>query len=171
MLEIIRKRRSARSFLRKEVEEGKLDEILKAAMFSPTARGLRPWEFILVSGEEAKERLSRATPYASFAKDAPVVMVICYDIGKGRRFKEDCSICAENIWLEAVNQGLGTCFIQIADGTEADEGNPEDFVRKVLGIPDNFRVQCLLPIGYPERQSAPHKDEEFDKGKVHRDKF
>lgn len=171
MLEIIRKRRSVRSFLNKEVEEGKLNEILKAAMFSPTARGLRPWEFILVSGEEAKERLSRATPYASFAKDAPAVIVICYDTGKGRRFKEDCSICAENIWLEALNQGLGTCFIQIADGTEADEGNPEDFVRKVLGIPENFRVQCLLPIGYPERQSAPHKDEEFDKGKVHRDKF
>src|SRR5512136_3176720 len=117
MLEVIRQRRSVRSYLKKNVEKEKLHEVLKAAMFSPTARNLRPWEFIIVTEDETKERLSHATPYASFAKDAPVVIVICYDTGKARRFKEDCSICAENIWLEATNQGLGTCFIQIAEGT------------------------------------------------------
>lgn len=171
MLEIIRKRRSIRTFLKKDIGIEKLDEILKAAMFSPTARGLRPWEFIIVKNNETKNKLSRATPYASFAKDAPVVVIICYDTNKARRFKEDCSICAENIYLEATNQGLGTCFIQIADGTEANEGNPEEFVKKVLSIPENYRVQCLMPIGYPAKMPEPHKDEEFDENKIHYEKF
>ncbi len=171
MLESIRQRRSVRSYLRKEVEKEKLNEVLKAAMFSPTARNLRPWEFVVVTADETKKKLSVATPYASFARDAPVVVVICYDVNKGRRFKEDCSLCAENIYLESVNQGLGTCFIQIADGTEAGEGNPEEYVKKVLSIPENFRVQCLLPIGYPDQLPGPHKDEEFDRGKIHYGKF
>lgn len=171
MLEIIRKRRSIRTFLKKDVENEKLNEILKAAMFSPTARGLRPWEFIIVKNDETKNKLSKATPYSSFAKEAPVVIVICYDTSKARRFKEDCSVCAENIYLEATNQGLGTCFIQIADGTEANEGSPEDFVKRVLAIPQNYRVQCLMPIGYPAKQPEPHRDEELDERKIHYEKF
>lgn len=171
MLEVIRNRRSIRSYLKKNIEKEKLREVLKAAMFSPTARNLRPWEFIVVTEDETKERLSRATPYASFAKDAPVVIVICYDTGKARRFKEDCSICAENIWLEATNQGLGTCFIQIAEGTEADKGNPEEFVKSVLSIPETYRVQCLLPVGYTAKHPEPHKDEEFEEGRIHFEKF
>lgn len=171
MLESIRQRRSVRSYLKKEIEKEKLNEVLKAAMFAPTARNLRPWEFVVVTADETKKKLSVATPYASFARDAPVVLVVCYDMNRGRRFKEDCSLCAENVYLEAVNQGLGTCFIQIAEGTEAGEGNPEDYVKKVLFIPENFRVQCLLPIGYPAKLPEPHRDEEFDEGKIHRGKF
>lgn len=171
MLEVIRKRRSVRYYLNKDVEKEKLYEILKAAMFSPTARNLRPWEFIVVTETETKKQLSAATPYASFAKDAPVVMVICYDTNRGRRFREDCSLCAENIYLETVNQGLGTCFIQIADGTEGDVGNPEDYVKGVLSIPGNYRVQCFLPIGYPARFPDPHRDEEFEENRIHYEKF
>lgn len=171
MLEVIRKRRSIRSYLKKNIEKEKFNELMRAAMFAPTARNLRPWEFIVVTEDETKKQLSHSTPYASFAKDAPMVIVICYDTGKAKRFKEDCSICAENICLEATNQGLGTCFIQIAEGTEADNGNPEEFVKHVLGIPDSYRVQCLLPVGYPEKHPEPHKDEEFEENRIHYEKF
>lgn len=171
MLDIIRQRRSVRKFSDRDVEERALREVLKAAMFSPTARGSRGWEFIVVKDMETKKRLSVATPYSAFAKEAPMILVICHDSNKGKRFKEDCSICAENIYLEATNQGLGACFIQIADGTEAEVGNPEDFVRKALGIPENYRVQCLLPIGYPLKKPEPHKDEEFDEAKIHYERF
>lgn len=171
MLDVIRKRRSVRRFLNKGIEEEKLREILKAAMFAPTAWNLRPWEFIIVRDNRLKEELSKATPYAGFAKDAPVVIVVIYNAKKGKRFKEDCSICAENIYLEATNQGLGTCFIQIAEGTESGVGEPEGFVKRLLGIPEDYRVQCLLPLGYPAEQLAPHKDEEFDQSKIHQDRF
>ena len=43
MLDVIRQRRSVRTYLNKDVDKEKLHEILKAAMFSPTARGTRSW--------------------------------------------------------------------------------------------------------------------------------
>jgi nitroreductase len=171
MLEIIRKRKSVRKYLGRPVEKEKLNEILKAAMFAPTARNLRPWEFIVATDGKTKNQLSQATPFAAFAKDASAVIVICYDTNKGKRFKEDCSIAAENIYLEAANQGLGACFIQIAEGAEANVGEPEAFVKRTLGIPEHFRVQCLMPVGYPEKYPEPHKDEEFDESKIHYEKF
>lgn len=170
MLEIIRKRRSVRTFLARDVEKERLSEVLKAAMFAPTARNLRPCEFVVARDGETRERLSRATNYSAFAKNAPVVIAICYDTTKGKRFKEDCSLAAGHLYLEAVNQGLGTCFVQIAD-TEGKEGDPEEFVRKTLSIPNHFRVQCLMPLGYPAAVPEPHKDEEFDEKKIHEERF
>jgi len=171
MLGVIRQRRSIRKYLQKVIEKEKLNDLLKAAMFSPTARGLRPWEFIVVTNNETRQQLSKTTPYAGFATEAPVIIIICYDMTKGKRFKEDCSICAENIYLEATNQGLGTCFIQIAEGTEGSVGEPETFVKNLLSIPEQYRVQCLMPIGYPEKQPEPHKDDEFEESRIHYEKF
>lgn len=171
MLEVIRKRRSIRSYLEKDIESEKLNNILKAAMFSPTARGLRPWEFIIIKNAANKKSLSHATPYASFAKNAPVIIIIAYNTDTGNRFKEDCSIAAENIYLEAVNQGLGTCYIQISDGAEGSEGAPEAFVKKILSIPDHIRVHCLMPLGYPSQHHEPHKDTEFQQSKIHYEKY
>lgn len=172
MLEIIRKRRSVRNYLKKDIENEKLGEILKSAMFAPTAKNLRPWEFILVKDEELKIQFSKATRYSSFAKDAPLVIVICYDITKGNRFKEDCSICAQNIYLEAVNQGLGTCYIQIAEGTEGSMGEPEAFIKNLLNIPTSHRVLCLMPIGYPESYPIEHSEESlYDISKIHYERF
>lgn len=171
MLEIIRIRRSVRQFIKKEVEDEKINEILKAAMFAPTAKNLRPWEFIIVKDENTKLKLSKATLYSSFAKNAPVIIIICYDMNKGRRFREDCSIAAAYIYLEAVNQGLGTCYIQIVDGTPANEGDPEEYVRRILNIPTNYRIQCMMPIGYPAQRTIPHDDKEFDEEKIHYERF
>jgi nitroreductase len=171
MLDIIRNRRSVRAYIDKEIPAGVLDEILKAAMFAPTAKNNRPWEFVVITDVETKQALSGATPYAGFAKNAPVVIALCYDTAKGSRFHEDCAICAENIYLEATNQGIGACYIQIAEGTAADVGDPEPFVKQLLGIPGTIRVLCLMPLGYPARMSEPHKDQEFDRARIHYERY
>jgi len=80
MLDVIRKRRSIRGFLKKGVEDRKLDEVLKAAMFAPTSWGTRAWEFVVVKDPVTKKKLSEATTHSRFVKDAPVVVVICYNI-------------------------------------------------------------------------------------------
>ena len=170
MIEAIRKRRSIRSYLADDVEDEKLRELLKAAMFSPSSRGGRAWEFVVVRDDTTRRALSDATPYAFFVKDAPVTVVVCYDTASGRRFKEDASICAEHIHLEAVNQGLGTCIVQVADA-EGPHGEAEIYVKGLLAIPDGYRVQCMMPIGYPEEELPEHSDSEFDESKVHWERF
>ncbi len=170
MLDTIRKRRSVRAYLKKPVEDEKLREIFLSAMWAPNSWGTRPWEFVVVRDSATKEALSTATPYAKFVKDAPVVIVVCYDTKKGRRFREDSAICAEHIHLETVNQGLASCFVQIADAGEP-RGSAERKVKKLLDIPAHIHVQCMMPIGYAKRELAPHRDSEFDEGKIHEGRF
>ncbi len=170
MLEVIRQRRSARKFLDRAVEDSKLAEVLKSAMFAPTARGLRAWDFIIVKEREMLDRLSEATPFSGFVKNAPIAIVVCFDPEKGKRFKEDCSIAAAHIYLEAVNQGLGTCYVQISDAS-GPHGEAEDYLKGLLEMPAHYRVQCIMPLGYPESALPAHKDSEFEESKVHYGKF
>jgi nitroreductase len=171
VLEVILKRRSIRKFLEKDVEEEKLREILKAAMYSPSAMHLRPWEFIVVKNKEIKEKISEATPYCSFAKNAPVILIIGAKVNNFvKHWIEDCSIVAENIYLEATNQGLGTCFCQIFGHKILGEDS-EEYIRKLINAPKNFRILCIMPIGYPAEEKEPHSEKEFDENKIHYDKW
>lgn len=170
MIEAIRKRRSIRNFLKKNVEEEKLREVLKAAMFAPNSWGMRPWEFIVVRSAGTKKALAKASGHSGFVDRAPVVIAVCYNIKKGRRFKEDSSIAAEHIHLEAVNQGLASCFVQVADAGDPP-GSAEPFVKELLQIPEDIRVMCMMPLGYAARELKEHKDTEYDPAKVHNERF
>lgn len=167
MLPAIRKRRSHRAYQDKPVEKEKLDEILFAAMCSPSAYHKNPWEFVIVKKQETKELLSEATDYAGFAKNAPLIIAIIADENNAFRWIEDCSIAAAHIYLEATNQKLGTCMIQIT-GMETPDGNDsEEYVRKVLNIPNSHRVHCLMPIGYPAGNIPEHSEAKFVREKVY----
>ncbi|UCC60707.1 MAG: nitroreductase family protein [Dehalococcoidia bacterium] len=52
MLDVIRKRRSIRSYLPEDIEDTVLREILTAAMFAPSSRGKIAWEFIVVRNDK-----------------------------------------------------------------------------------------------------------------------
>lgn len=170
MIEAIRKRRSIRNFLKKEVEEEKLKEILKAAMFSPNSWGTRPWEFIVVRAEETKKALAKASAHSTFVDKAPVVIVVCFDVKKGKRFKEDSAIAAEHIHLEAVNQGLASCFVQVAEAGDP-VGSAEPIVKELLHVPEDFRVMCMMPLGYAVRELKEHADSEYDPTKIHNERY
>jgi nitroreductase len=52
----------------------------------------------------------------------------------------DTAIAVDHMTLQAVEEGLGTCWIGAFD---------EKKVKEILAIPDNVRVVALLPVGYP----------------------
>jgi len=165
MLEVIKKRRSIRKYQKKKVEEEKLNEILKAVMYSPSAMHRRPWEFIVVKDQELKNKLAKATPWCDFVKDAPIVLIIAAK--ESPQWIEDCSIAAEAIYLEAENQSLGTCFCQILD----PKTHNEEYVRNLIDAPKDVRILCLMPIGYPDEKKPEHDEKEFDKEKIHYEKY
>ena len=169
MLETIKKRRSIRKYKNKEVEPEKLEEILKAAMYSPSAMHRRPWEFIVVKNQELKDKLAKATPWCSFVKDAPVVLIIAAD--ESHLWIEDCSIAAEAIYLEAENQCLGTCFCQIFEPKTPLSKNGEEYIKQLINAPKNVRILCLMPLGYPDEEKPEHSEKEFEKNKIHYEKY
>ena len=58
LLEIMRHRRSVRTYTGETIAEEKLEKILQAALLSASGRAKRPWEFIVVREKETLEKLS-----------------------------------------------------------------------------------------------------------------
>ncbi|WP_455364840.1 nitroreductase family protein [[Eubacterium] cellulosolvens] len=53
------------------------------------------------------------------------------------------TIAIEHIILEAVELGLGSCWVRLIDEKE---------VKRILGLPDHLCVVTLLPIGIPDEK-------------------
>jgi len=169
MLTAIRKRRSIRQFKNQKVPDSILEEILKAASFAPSARNTKAWEFIIIKNKETRDKLAQMKPHSTFANLAPVILILCskdWDY-----WIEDLSIVVENIYLECTNQGLGTCCIQVRGCKTFDQTDCEEYVKNLLNIPKEYRILCIMPIGYPDEQMPEHSDDEFNKEKIHYEKW
>lgn len=167
MIEEIKERRSVREYKDKEVEEEKIDEILKAAAFAPSAQKRYAYELITLEEEDVRRKLSDVTPYADFLEQATLGIVVASKAVDN--WIEDCSVVAENIQLEATGQGLGSCWIQIR-GHSKEEKKSEEIVKNLLNIPDDRRVLCIISIGHPNEKKSPHKESELLEREIYKEK-
>jgi nitroreductase len=56
-LELVRQRRSIRSFKEDPIPDEQVDEIIEAARFAPSGFNLQPWEFVIVRDGELKNHI------------------------------------------------------------------------------------------------------------------
>ncbi len=73
---------------------------------------------------------------------------------------EDCSVVATYIYLEATNQGLGTCWTQIRQGERNDGRSAEDYIKEMLNLPKDRRILCIMPLGYSQDVKSTHTVED-----------
>lgn len=142
----IRERRSVRSYKSKGIPEDDLETILEAARLAPSAKNCQSWKFIVVKDEEKREALAHAAVNQTFVSEAPVVIVaVAIEPEYVMRcevpaYAVDLAIAVDHMTLQAVELGLGTCWIGAFY---------QDKVKKILQIPDEYKVVALLPVGYP----------------------
>ena len=164
--ELAEKRRSVIVYAKRPVEAEKIDAIIEAALRSPSGRAARPWTFVVVTDKALLEKLSVAKPEgAAFVKDAPVAVVVCGDPSASGLWVEDCSIAAVTMQYAAHALGLGSRWAQMK-GNNFNEGTTStQYIAKLLGLPENLAVQCIIAIGYPCEEMVPYKKDElrFDK--------
>jgi len=170
MIDPINKRRSVRSYSDKPVEKEIMDEILKAGLSAPSAHHKNPWEFIVVTNQETKEKLSMATPWSSFVRDASFIVAICGDPSSDQ-WVEDLSIAAQNMVIEGFANNVGSCYVQIYNIDEHNGKLPMQYVKEVLEIPDNLNVLFLLPFGYPREVLEMRSDSRLPVDKLHFEKY
>ena len=154
---------STRKFTPEKVNSKYIIKILRAAMAAPSACNQQPWEFWVSDDPEINAKLSQATPYATPAKNAPVVIIPCYrtnDLTAPVMVDIDMAICTENILLEAEALGLGAVMLGIAPHEECMKT-----VAEILNLPENFRPFTLIPIGYPV--SKRPQEDRYEPGKIH----
>jgi len=165
--ELAKKRRSVKVFAERPVEAGKIDAIIEAALRSPSGRAARPWAFVVVTDKTLLEKLSVARPQGSaFVKDVPVAVVVCGDPSASGLWVEDCSIAAVTMQYAAHALGLGSRWTQMR-GNNFNEGTTStQYIAKLLGLPENLTVQCIIAIGYPGEEMVPYKKDELLFNKV-----
>ena len=139
VFEAIQKRQSVRSYLSDKVPIEKLMKILEAARLAPSAGNIQPWHFIIVTEQQMRDKLSKGR-YANFLVESPIVIVGCGDRQASPNWHlVDTTIAMQNMVLTATSEGLGTCWIGSFN---------EDQVKKLLDIPERFKVIALLAVGY-----------------------
>lgn len=172
MLELLKTRRSIRKYKDKEIEAELLELILKAGLMAPSSRSRRPWEFITVTDKQKLKLLSGCREGSSyFIADAAAAVVIAADPAKCDVWVEDCSIAAIIMQLTAHSLGLGSCWMQVRERFTATQEKVEDFVKRVLDIPENYYVECILAFGYPDEEKRAYEDKDLSYDKLHREKF
>lgn len=150
-LRTILERRSIRRFdSERLVEEEKLQAVLLAGCYAPTAGNAQPWKVIVVRNASLRQQLAKAALGQSFVAEAPVVLAVCGDMDVAWRSYQqrgvqlyviqDTAAMAENMLLAAHSLGLGGCWVGAFR---------EEEVRRLLGLTENLRPLCLLPLGYP----------------------
>lgn len=146
-------RRSIRSYMQKDVEEEKIQQILEAGRLSPSASNRQEWKFIVVRDEEKRRRLAAAACGQAFVGEAPVVLVACATESSALMpcghppYIVDLSIAFAYMLLQAFELGLGTCWIGAFN---------EQAVKEILGVPRHVRVMSLSPVGYA-KQAIPQR--------------
>jgi len=172
MLSLIKQRRSIRIFQDRKVEKTKIDQIVQAALLSPSSKNNNPWKFILVDDKELLVELSDAKEDGSqFLAKAPLAVVLLADPEQSDVWIEDTSIATTLLIMAAQDLDLGSCWIQIRERKHSERVSSEEFIKNLLGIPKNLRVLCMVAIGYPCEEKTEKKIEERKLDEVYQNYF
>ena len=158
-LEIIRTRRSYRSYQPEQITDEQLNAVLEAGTYAPTSRGLQSPFIVAIQNEELKARLAKmnaeimgvtTNPYY----DAPtyILVFVPSDAPNGI---QDASLVMENMMLAAHAQGLGSCWIHREREMFATEEGKE--LMQQWGLPEGLVGIAALALGYPNGEPSPAK--------------
>ena len=167
--ELLVNRRSIRRYTTQEVNADDVRLILEAALMAPTSKSSRPWQFIVVDDKEMLERLSQCKPAgaAPIAK-AAFAVVVAVDPTLTDPWVEDGSIAAAYMQLQAVDLGIGSCWIQVRGRFMADGITPaEEHIQELLQMPDTLPVLCVMTFGYKDEERRPCDTSKLLWEKVH----
>lgn len=153
----IAERRSVRKYTDYVVTDDDLRQMLEAARLSQSWANTQVWEFVIVRDKERIRNITgtfaEKNPATKGALNASVLIVACakkgvsgcYNGKEMTRHKEwfmfDLGIAVENLCLKAHDIGLGTVVVGLMD---------HDACAKLIGLPEEYEVVAVLPVGKPE---------------------
>jgi len=150
LLNVILSRRSIRKYENKEIPQEILQQILEAGRQAPSAVNRQPFRFVVVKDHEIMKELCD-NMITRFVKYAPVAIAGCADVKSlltGKWAVVDTTIAMQNMVIAAWTLGIGSCWIGACN---------EEEVKKMLKIPDKWKVVALITLGYPVEQPKPRK--------------
>ena len=161
VLKSIKERRTIFRFKSASINNEQLNIVLEAGRWAPSWANTQPWRFIVINDKEIKEKIcSNVTTISSLGiKDAPICIAICVNPKEDSfHFIEDGAAATQNMALAAHSMGLGTTWIGIFSLLD-NKKSAERKIKKILKIPDQWRLISLLPLGIPKfNETKSRKD-------------
>ncbi|MDP2172922.1 MAG: nitroreductase family protein [Candidatus Cloacimonadaceae bacterium] len=150
--EALIERRSVRKYKQTPVSDALLKEVFELCRYSPTARNMQAYYYIVIKDREILSKIvelrgSAGAPILA----APFAIAVCAKGELSKRVVQDACIAAYHLLLAAKTCGLGTCWV-----TDMDN----DAVKELLQVPKEDYIACLTPIGFPDEEiPIPHRHE------------
>ncbi len=151
--ELMLSRRSIRQFKQKPVSRDILEKLVNSARLAPSGANLQPLEFVVIDDEGLRRKLFACLRWAAYIAPegnpkpgcepvAYVVILVNVDVRKSG-YERDVGAAVENMILAAWEERIGSCWIGNADLNR---------IQKMLKIPGNYKVDCVLALGYPDEE-------------------
>ena len=161
VIDTLMKRKSVRVFLDQEIEEEKVETILKASINAPTAGNQQLYTILKITDSSIKQQLSVLCDHQPFIASAKLLLIYLADCHKWyEAYKDidlnprqpelgdfllavdDALIASENAVIAAQSLGIGSCYI-------GDVMENREEISKLLHLPDYVFPAALLVFGYP----------------------
>lgn len=145
-------RRSIRNFLDKEVEQEKIEKILRVGMQAPSAWNFMPWEFIVVRDKDILNKISKMSPYAIPAANSNVAIIA---LANTKLVEKD------NLWFQ---QDLGSVWLGFYP-----EKNRVNLIKEFFELPEHIIPFAVVALGYSNSKNI--FVDKFDSSKISYEKY
>ena len=163
-LELIKSRRSIRSYRPDAIPKELLDAVLEAGTYAPSAMGRQSATIVAVTDKVVRDELMRlneevmgtqSDPYYG----APVIVLVLAD-GTIPTYIEDGSCVLENLMLAAHAVGLGSVWVnrerQIFDSERGKQ------LLREWNLPTTLRGVGAIALSYPQGEAPQPKERKKD---------
>jgi nitroreductase len=169
LLEVIKRRRTARAYSPAPVPADAVRTVLEAARWAPSAANRQPWEFIVVDDEEVKRQLHALFIADGAAHDAsyravttkqaellaaPVLIAVCGDPASKERLINAADIPEENreeLFLMSMGAAIQNMLLAAASVGIASTWLVRlarvAGVRDLLAVPSSLRLVSFVVLG------------------------
>ena len=167
----IKERHSVRRFEEKPIPHEEIEKIVELARFAPSWKNTQIARYIIVEDREKIEALASDACTYGFSFNAKTILsaqAVCvltyvknrsgfdrdgsFSTPKEDRWQNfDCGLFAGHFILAAHELGIGTVILGYFD---------EEEIKKIISIPENQAIGCIIPMGYPKFSQEPtHRKE------------
>ena len=164
-IEIMKERRSCRSFKPDAVDRGLIEKVCEAGTYAASGMGRQSAKIIAVTDKELRDRLMKMNAAFMGKEDfdpfygAPVILIVLAD-KTVPTYVYDGSLVMGNLMNAAESLGLGSIWIHRArEEFDSDEGKA---ILRELGVEGEYEGIGHCALGYaaaPSNAAAPRKSD------------
>jgi len=169
LYDLIVSRRTVRQYRPEPVPRTMLERLVNAGRLAPSAANRQPLEFVVVDDREVCGRIFPCLKWAAYIapegdpkpgqEPTAYVVVLVNTAIRDTMYEWDSGASVENVLLAAWEERVGTCWLISVD---------KDKIHNILAVPDSFRVDSVIALGYPAEE--PVAEDMTDSVKYWKDK-